>query len=63
MAAIDHIVYAAPNLAAGTAAVEALVGMSSLRSEIAKLRVSMVWMTVAVATGLGGLITVFEFLS
>ena len=36
---------------------------TSLRSEIAKLRVSMVWMTVAVATGLGGLITVFEFLS
>ncbi|MCY3950043.1 MAG: VOC family protein [Acidimicrobiaceae bacterium] len=29
MAAIDHIVYAAPNLAAGTAAVEALVGMSA----------------------------------
>ena len=36
---------------------------TSLRSEIAKLRVSMAWMTVAVATGLGGLITVFEFLS
>ena len=36
---------------------------TSLRSEIAKLRVSMVWMTVAVATGLGGLITVFAFLS
>ena len=29
MAAIDHIVYAAPNLAAGTAAVEALVGMNA----------------------------------
>ncbi len=29
MAAIDHIVYAAPNLAAGTAAVEALVGMDA----------------------------------
>ncbi len=29
MAAIDHIVYAAPNLAAGTAAVEALVGMQA----------------------------------
>ena len=29
MAAIDHIVYAAPNLAAGTATVEALVGMSA----------------------------------
>jgi len=29
MAAIDHIVYAAPDLAAGTAAVEALVGMSA----------------------------------
>lgn len=29
MAAIDHIVYAAPNLAAGTAAVEALVGMAA----------------------------------
>ena len=36
---------------------------TSLRGEIAKLRVSIVWMTVAVATGLGGLITVFEFLS
>ncbi|MDE0134670.1 MAG: VOC family protein [Acidimicrobiaceae bacterium] len=29
MAAIDHIVYAVPNLAAGTAAVEALVGVSA----------------------------------
>ena len=29
MAAIDHIVYAAPDLAAGTAAVEALVGMAA----------------------------------
>ena len=36
---------------------------TSLRGEIAKLLVSMAWMTVAVATGLGGLITVFEFLS
>lgn len=31
--------------------------------EIAKLRVSMAWMTVAVMAGLGGLITLFEFLS
>ncbi len=29
MAALDHIVYAAPDLAAGTAAVEALVGMAA----------------------------------
>ena len=29
MAALDHIVYAAPDLAAGTAAVEALVGMKA----------------------------------
>ena len=35
----------------------------SLRGEIAKLRVSMAWMTVGVASGLGGLITLFEFLS
>ena len=38
-------------------------GDSSLMMEIAKLRVSMAWMTVGVATLLGGLITVFEFLS
>ena len=34
-----------------------------LSGEISKLRVSMAWMTVGVATVLGGLITLFEFLS
>ncbi len=34
-----------------------------LSGEISKLRVSMGWMTVGVATVLGGLITLFEFLS
>ncbi len=34
-----------------------------LSSEISRLRVSMAWMTIGVATGLGGLITLFEFLS
>ena len=33
-----------------------------LGGEIAKLRVSMAWMTVAVVTVLGGLTTLFEFL-
>ena len=34
-----------------------------LSGEVAKLRVSMAWMTVGVATVLGGLMTLFEFLS
>ena len=34
-----------------------------LGGEIAKLRVSMAWMTLAVVAGLGGLITLFEFMS
>ena len=34
-----------------------------LSGEISKLRVSMAWMTVGVITVLGGLITLFEFLS
>ncbi len=34
-----------------------------LSSEIAKLRVSMAWMTLGVATGLASLITLFQFLS
>ena len=33
-----------------------------MTSEIAKLRVSMAWMTVGVVMGLGGLIALFEFL-
>lgn len=37
--------------------------IKDIRVEVANLRVSMAWMTVAVATGLGGLITLFEFLS
>ena len=37
-------------------------GDSSLMMEIAKLRVSMAWMTVGITTLLGGLITLFEFL-
>nr|MDE0501080.1 hypothetical protein [bacterium] len=37
--------------------------IKDVRVEVANLRVSMAWMTVAVATGLGGLITLFEFLS
>ena len=34
-----------------------------LSSDIAKLRVCMVWMTLGVATGLASLITLFQFLS
>ena len=34
-----------------------------LGGEISRLRVAMAWMTAGVATGLGGLITLFEFLS
>ena len=34
-----------------------------LWDELSRLRVSMVWMTVGVTTVLGGLITLFEFLS
>lgn len=37
--------------------------IGDLREEITKLRVSMAWMTVAVVMGLGGLITLFQFLS
>ena len=36
---------------------------NGLRMEIAKLRVSIAWMTVGITTLLGGLITLFEFLS
>ncbi|MDE0601799.1 MAG: hypothetical protein OXI56_08395 [bacterium] len=38
-------------------------GDNSLRVEFAKLRVSIAWMTVGITTLLGGLITLFEFLS
>ncbi len=34
-----------------------------LSSEIAKLHVSMAWMTLGVATGLASLMTLFQFLS
>ena len=34
-----------------------------LRTEVSKLRVSMAWMTLGVTTLLGGLITLFQFLS
>ena len=37
--------------------------IKDLQIEIAKVRVSMAWMTVAVIAGLGGLITLFEFMS
>ena len=37
--------------------------IKDVRVEVANLRVSMAWMSVAVATVLGGLIAVFEFLS
>ena len=37
--------------------------IGDLREDISKLRVSMAWMTVAVVMGLGGLMTLFQFLS
>ena len=37
--------------------------VGDLRREVAKLRVSMAWMTLGVTTVLGGLITLFQFLS
>lgn len=37
--------------------------VSELRTEVSKLRVSMAWMTLGVTTVLGGLITLFQFLS
>lgn len=43
--------------------VEVATGNNSLRMEIAKLRVSIAWMTVGITTLLGGLITLFEVLS
>ncbi|MDE0231682.1 MAG: hypothetical protein OXI56_13230 [bacterium] len=38
-------------------------GDNSLKLEIGKLRVSIAWMTIGITTLLGGLITLFEFLS
>ena len=37
--------------------------IADMKEEIARLRVSMAWMTMAVVMGLGGLITLFQFLS
>ena len=37
--------------------------IADMKGEIARLRVSMAWMTMAVVMGLGGLITLFQFLS
>ncbi len=37
--------------------------IADIKEEIARLRVSMAWMTMAVVMGLGGLITLFQFLS